>query len=59
MIQKWRKSLDKGGVFRALLAELPKAFDLLPYQMLITKIHAYWLDILSLKLLCSYLVKRK
>ena len=51
MIKKWIKSLDEGSVFGALLTILPKAFDCLPYEMLITKLHAYSVNIPSLKLL--------
>ena len=53
MTDKWRKSLDTGGVFRALLADLSKAFDCLPHELLITKLHAYRVEIPSLKLLHS------
>ena len=59
MIEKWRISLDAGGVFGALLTDLSKAFDCLPHELLIAKRHAYVVDILSLKLLHSYLTKRK
>ena len=59
MIEKWRKSLDAGRVFGALLTDLSKAFDCLPHELLIPKRHAYVVDILSLKLLHSYLTKRK
>ena len=55
MIGKWRKSLDAGGAFGALLTDLSKAFDCLPYELLIAEHHA----IPSLKLLHSYLTKRK
>ena len=55
MIGKWRKSLDAGGAFGALLTDLSKAFDCLPYELLIAELHA----IPSLKLLHSYLTKRK
>ena len=57
MTEKWRKSLDAGGAFGTLLTDLSKAFDYLPYELLITKIHAYRVDIL--KPLHSYLTKRK
>ena len=59
MIEKWRTSLDKGGAFGALLTDLPKAFDCSPHELLIAKIHAYGVDISSLKLLHSYLTKRR
>ena len=59
MIEKWRISLDAGGAFGALLTDLSKAFDCLPHELLIAQLHAYVVDILSLKLLHSYLTKRK
>ena len=59
MIEKRRKSLDKGSAIGALLTDLSKAFDCLPHELLITKLHAYRVDTPSLKLLDSYLTKRK
>ena len=59
MRAKWRESLDLGGNFGALLADLSKAFDCLPHDFLIAKLHAYGLDMPSLKLLHSYLTKRR
>ena len=54
MIQKWRKSLDEGGAFDDLLTDLCKAYNCLPHELLIAKLHAYGVDIPSLKLLHSY-----
>ena len=59
VIEKWRKSFGTGGAFGALLTDLSKAFDCLPNELLITKLHAYGVDIASLKLLHSYSTKRK
>ena len=59
VIEKWRESLDSGGNFGALSTDLSKAFDCLPHDLLITKLHAYRLDMPSLKLLHSYLTKRR
>ena len=59
MIEKWRKPLNEGGAFGALLTDLSKAFDCLSHELLIAKLHAYGVDIPSLKLLRSYLTKRK
>ena len=59
MTEKWKKSSDKGGLFRALLIDLSKAFDCLHHEFFIAKIHTYGVDILSLKLLYLYLTKLK
>ena len=33
LIEKWKKSVDKGKTFAALLTDLSKAFDCLPYDI--------------------------
>ena len=59
MIEMWRKSLDNGGSFGALLTDLSKAFDCLLHDLLIAKLHAYGFDMTSLKLMYSYLKDRQ
>ena len=59
MIEKWKKSLYEGGAFGVLLTDLSKAFDCLPHKLLIPKFHDFGVNIPSLKLLHSYLKKRK
>ena len=59
MIEKLRKSLDSGGASAALLTDLSKAFDCLPHDLLIAKLHAYGIKKGSLNLLFSYLKIRK
>ena len=59
MIEKWRESLDHGGAYGALLTDLSKAFDCLPHELIIAKLDAYGVDMLSLKLSNSYLSKRR
>ena len=46
---------NSGGNFGAQLIDLSKAFECLPHD----KLHAYGLDMPSLKLLHSYLTKRR
>ena len=59
MIEKWRKSIDKGGSFGALLTDLSKAFDCLPHDLLVAKLYAYGFDLKSVTLVHSYLTGRK
>ena len=58
MIEKWRKTIDKGGVAGAVLTDLSKAFDCLSHDLLIAKLHAYGFSIKSLRYIHSYLTKR-
>ena len=58
MIEKWRESIDSGGNFKALLTDLSKVSDCLS-DLLPAKLHAYGLDMPSLKLLHSHLTKRR
>ena len=59
LIEKWKKSVDNGGAFGALLTDLSKGFDCLPHELLIAKLDVYGFDKSSLKLIHSYLSNRK
>ena len=41
MIKKSKKIVDERGVFGALLTDLPKLFDFIPHDLIITKLQAY------------------
>lgn len=51
MTKKWKISLKEGRTFVALLFDFSEALDDLPDELLITKLHAYRVDILSLNFL--------
>ena len=58
MLEKWKKSYDKGGFGGAVLMDLSKAFDTINHDLLIAKLHAYGFDKSALKLIKSYLSNR-
>ena len=41
MIEKWKESVDNGGVFGALVTDISKSFDCLNHELLIAKLDAY------------------
>ena len=58
MVENYKKVLDQGNKHGALLTDLSKAFDCLPHDLIVAKLHAYGFSIESLKLINSYLTKR-
>ena len=58
LIEKWKKCVDSGGAFGALLTDLSKAFDCLSHELLTAKLDAYGFDTKSLRLVYSYLSNR-
>ena len=59
MIEKWKKTVDHGGVFEALLTDLSKAFDCILHDLIIAELEAYGFHIDALKLIHDYLSNRK
>ena len=58
MTEKWHTMLDNKKIIAALSTDLSKAFDSLPHDILIAKIHAYGFEMSTLKLIYSYLINR-
>ena len=59
MIEKAKKTIDKGGTFGALLTDLSKAFDCMTHDLLIAKLHSLNFDMNALNLIFDYLTGRK
>ena len=53
LLFNWQNCLDKSGVVGTILMDLSKAFDCLPHDLIIAKLHAYDLDHDSLRLIRS------
>ena len=50
LINKWHSCLDNSGVVGTILMNLSKAFDCLTHELVLARLHAYGVDIKSLKL---------
>ena len=59
MIEKWKKSVDSGKTFAALLTNLSKAFDCLLHNRIIAKLNAYGFSLSAARLMQSYLSNKK
>ena len=59
MLETWKRSVDKGKVFGALLTDLSKAFDCLNHELLTAKLNAYGFSLPGLQLINDYLSNRK
>ena len=59
MVVNSKKTLDLRKEYGALLTDLSKAFDCIPHDLIVAKLHAYDFSIESLKLINSYLTERK
>ena len=59
MLETWRRSVDKGKVFGALLTDVSKAFDCVDHELLTAKLNAYGFSQPALRLINDYLTNRK
>ena len=59
MLETCKEAIDSSKAFGALLTDLLKDFDCLSHDLLIAKLHAFSLDLVSLNLQQDYLTNRK
>ena len=59
LIENWKKHLDSKKIVRTFLMDLSKAFDCIPHDLLIAKLHAYGFNKKALTFLYSYIKRRK
>ena len=52
--KKWKRALDSGEMFGALLTDLSKAFDCLDHEVVIAKRNAYIFSLPALKVDIHY-----
>ena len=58
LVEDWKAKLDNNFIVGAVLMDLSKAFDCIPHDLIIAKLHAYGLDENALVLVYSYLKKK-
>ena len=59
MLEAWKRYVDQGKFFGALLTDLSKAFDCLDHELLTAKLNAYGFSLPALRLVNDYLSNRK
>jgi hypothetical protein len=59
LIEDVKSNLDQGYKVGLIFMDLSKAFDCIPHNLLIAKLHAYGLSITSCELMSSYLKDRR
>ena len=59
LIENWKKSLDNKNFVGTVLMDLSKAFDCIPHDLLVAKIHAYGLSEDTVTFMYLYLKRRK
>ena len=59
LIENWKKFLDNKNFVGTVLMDLSKAFDCVPHDLLVAKLHAYGLSKDGVTFIYSYLKRRK
>ena len=54
----WRRAVEERDVVGAVLLDLSKAFDCLPFSLIIAKLKAYGMDANAVELIANYLTNR-
>jgi hypothetical protein len=57
--EEWKKALDNNDVVGCILMDLSKAFDLIPHDLLVSKLFAYGCTLNACQLIKSYLSNRQ
>ena len=58
LLEKWKRSIDRGTIFDALPTDLSKAFDCLNHDFLIANLNSYGFSLPALRLIHEYLLNR-
>ena len=59
MLKKWKRSVDSGKAFGALLTDLSKALHCLDHELLTSKLNTYGFSLPALRLVYDYLLQRR
>ena len=59
LVENWKLALDKNIFTGAVLMDLSKAFDCIPHNLLVAKLHAYGLSFNTVTFLNSYVKDQK
>ena len=59
LIEEWKKGLDNDKFVGSIIMDLSKAFDCIPHDLLIVKLHVYGFQLTALKYVYSYLKGRR
>ena len=59
LIENWKKALDEKFFVGAVFMDLSKAFDCIPHDLIISKLHTYRFSQKTVTFIYSYIKRRK